>query len=302
MVAACDRSSGSSAANPTQNASATDVALTVTSNAISGGKNAAEADWYANYVIPKFTRPEGQGGQRHLEVPALRRGRRAVQGQDGARPQEQVRCRRHRPRRDLGRRVRPRGLHQAAGQRRRAQRHVLGRLGADPQGGPGQRVVQGQGLRSSGRYRRSGPLLQQEAVPAGRSPRRLEARQLAGDPRRRRQAQGGQRGRPDPDQRRHGDGRGHDDAGRARPARRHRCRDLPDGKWQGNTQNTRDVLGFYKQLRTRADGQEPPAGRQGPRRVVRRVRREQDRHPAGGRLLLALGHQPRQGVRADGQP
>ena len=25
-----------------------------------------------------------------------------------------------------------------------------------------------------------------------------------------------------------------------------------DGKWQGNTQNTRDVLGFYKQLWTRA--------------------------------------------------
>jgi len=62
MVAACDRSSGSSAANPTQNASATDVALTVTSNAISGGKNAAEADWYANYVIPKFTEAQKAKG------------------------------------------------------------------------------------------------------------------------------------------------------------------------------------------------------------------------------------------------
>ncbi len=54
LAAACDRSSGSSA-SPTQNASATEVTLTVTSNAISGGKNAAEADWYANYVIPTFT-------------------------------------------------------------------------------------------------------------------------------------------------------------------------------------------------------------------------------------------------------
>src|SRR6476659_5545061 len=62
MVAACDRSSGSSGANPTQNASATDVALTVTSNAISGGKNAAEADWYANYVIPKFTEAQKAKG------------------------------------------------------------------------------------------------------------------------------------------------------------------------------------------------------------------------------------------------
>ena len=62
LVAACDRSSGTSGANPTQNASATEVALTVTSNAISGGKNAAEADWYANYVIPKFTEAQKAKG------------------------------------------------------------------------------------------------------------------------------------------------------------------------------------------------------------------------------------------------
>jgi multiple sugar transport system substrate-binding protein len=54
LAAACDRSSTTSA-NPTQNATAKDVTLTVTANAISGGKNAAEADWYANYIIPKFT-------------------------------------------------------------------------------------------------------------------------------------------------------------------------------------------------------------------------------------------------------
>jgi len=63
LVAACDRSTGSSSsANPTQNAGATEVALTVTSNAIAGGKNAAEADWYANYVIPKFTEAEKAKG------------------------------------------------------------------------------------------------------------------------------------------------------------------------------------------------------------------------------------------------
>lgn len=54
LVAACDRGS-TGAANPSQNASATEVTLTVTSNAIAGGKNAAEANWYATYVIPKFT-------------------------------------------------------------------------------------------------------------------------------------------------------------------------------------------------------------------------------------------------------
>ncbi len=61
LAAACDRSSGSTA-SPTQNASATEVTLTVTSNAIAGGKNAAEADWYANYVIPKFTEAQKAKG------------------------------------------------------------------------------------------------------------------------------------------------------------------------------------------------------------------------------------------------
>ncbi|MEP6631241.1 MAG: ABC transporter substrate-binding protein, partial [Lapillicoccus sp.] len=61
LAAACDRSSGSTA-SPTQNASATEVTLTVTSNAIAGGKNAAEADWYASYVIPKFTEAQKAKG------------------------------------------------------------------------------------------------------------------------------------------------------------------------------------------------------------------------------------------------
>ena len=54
LVASCDRSSGSTG-SPTQNASATDVQLTVTSNAIAGGKNAAQADWITDFVIPGFT-------------------------------------------------------------------------------------------------------------------------------------------------------------------------------------------------------------------------------------------------------
>lgn len=52
--AACDRSS-STPASPSKNANATDVTLAITSNSIAGGKNADEADWYKNYVIPTFT-------------------------------------------------------------------------------------------------------------------------------------------------------------------------------------------------------------------------------------------------------
>ncbi|GAB2773013.1 extracellular solute-binding protein [Terrabacter koreensis] len=59
--AACDRGS-STGANPTQNAGAKDVTLTITSNAIAGGKNAEEADWYAKYVIPKFTEQQKAKG------------------------------------------------------------------------------------------------------------------------------------------------------------------------------------------------------------------------------------------------
>jgi len=61
LVAACD-SGTSGSANPTQNAGAKNVNLTIATNAIAGGKNAAEADWYANYVIPKFTEAEKAKG------------------------------------------------------------------------------------------------------------------------------------------------------------------------------------------------------------------------------------------------
>src|SRR5829696_7229519 len=60
-AAACDRDS-SSGANPSQNASAKDVTLTITSNSIAGGKNADEADWYTKYVIPTFTQQQKAKG------------------------------------------------------------------------------------------------------------------------------------------------------------------------------------------------------------------------------------------------
>ncbi|WP_076263844.1 sugar ABC transporter substrate-binding protein [Intrasporangium flavum] len=59
--AACDRS-GSTSTNPTQNADAKDVTLTITSNSIAGGKNADEADWYTKYVIPTFTQQQKAKG------------------------------------------------------------------------------------------------------------------------------------------------------------------------------------------------------------------------------------------------
>ena len=76
-----------------------------------------------------------------------------------------------------------------------------------------------------------------------------------------------------------------------------------DGKWLGNTPQLRDVLGFYdKVYNTEPRRPAAAAGRQGPRRVVRRVRRQQDRHAAGERLLLAQRRRTHQGRRADGRP
>jgi multiple sugar transport system substrate-binding protein len=45
-----------------QNADAKKVSLTITSNAISGGKNAVEADWIKNYVIPTFEAQQKKKG------------------------------------------------------------------------------------------------------------------------------------------------------------------------------------------------------------------------------------------------
>jgi multiple sugar transport system substrate-binding protein len=46
---------GAKESNPNRGAGAKNVTLTISANAISGGKNAAEADWISKYVIPVFT-------------------------------------------------------------------------------------------------------------------------------------------------------------------------------------------------------------------------------------------------------
>lgn len=48
--------------DPNRNADAKQVSLTISSNAISGGKNAEEADWITDYVIPEFTKMMKQDG------------------------------------------------------------------------------------------------------------------------------------------------------------------------------------------------------------------------------------------------
>lgn len=60
-LAGCDKASPGTA-DPSQNATAKKVTLTLTSNSIAGGKNAQEADWYAKYVIPEFTKQQKAKG------------------------------------------------------------------------------------------------------------------------------------------------------------------------------------------------------------------------------------------------
>ena len=249
-LAACDKASSSSA-DPSRNAEAKDVSLTIASNSIAGGKNAAEAAWYADYVIPKFTemqkakgvtvtvkfQPSGVDDEQYKAKMALDLKSRSgadIIALDGIWVGEFAEAGYIKPLTDV---VGLRG-------------DLLGRLVADPQGRPGQRVLPGQGVRRPGRYRRPRPVLQQEDLRQGRSARAdWQPDELAGDPRRRRQAQVGQRGHR---------------RSRSTPARRwarpRRCRArstllvgtgaeiYQDGKWQGNTQNIRDVLGFYKDL------------------------------------------------------
>ncbi|MCC8243090.1 extracellular solute-binding protein [Saccharothrix luteola] len=48
--------------DPERNADAQDVTLTITANAVAGGKNARGADWIANWVIPRFTEAQRAKG------------------------------------------------------------------------------------------------------------------------------------------------------------------------------------------------------------------------------------------------
>lgn len=61
LVAACD-SGSKGTANPSQNVDAKNVELTISSNAINGGKNSAEAQWFTTFVIPKFTEAQKAKG------------------------------------------------------------------------------------------------------------------------------------------------------------------------------------------------------------------------------------------------
>jgi multiple sugar transport system substrate-binding protein len=57
---------GCSAGSPAEQEEEADsgpVTLTITANAITGGKNAAEADWFANYVIPEFEAAQKEEGR-----------------------------------------------------------------------------------------------------------------------------------------------------------------------------------------------------------------------------------------------
>ncbi|MBP2335935.1 multiple sugar transport system substrate-binding protein [Saccharothrix coeruleofusca] len=49
-------------ADPTRNADAKEVTLTIVANAVSGGKNARGADWITNWVIPRFTEAQRAKG------------------------------------------------------------------------------------------------------------------------------------------------------------------------------------------------------------------------------------------------
>lgn len=48
--------------DPARNADAREVTLTITANAVAGGKNARGADWIANWVIPRFTEAQKAKG------------------------------------------------------------------------------------------------------------------------------------------------------------------------------------------------------------------------------------------------
>ncbi|PSL02754.1 carbohydrate ABC transporter substrate-binding protein (CUT1 family) [Haloactinopolyspora alba] len=65
VLAACgsdDDGGGGGGGDPSRNADATEVTLTITSNAIKGGKNTEEATWITDWVIPEFTAMKKEQG------------------------------------------------------------------------------------------------------------------------------------------------------------------------------------------------------------------------------------------------
>ncbi len=63
-LAACGGGGGdpTEGADQQRNADAEKISLTISANAISGGKNAVEADWIENYVIPTFVEQQKEKG------------------------------------------------------------------------------------------------------------------------------------------------------------------------------------------------------------------------------------------------
>ncbi|TDE10633.1 extracellular solute-binding protein [Jiangella asiatica] len=65
VLAACgsdDDDGGSGGGDPSLNADATEVTLTITDNSIVGGKNTEGAEWITNWVIPEFTAMQAEKG------------------------------------------------------------------------------------------------------------------------------------------------------------------------------------------------------------------------------------------------
>lgn len=58
----CGGGGSAGAGDPQRNADAKTVKLVISANAAQGGKNATEADWIVNYVIPEFTKQMAVGG------------------------------------------------------------------------------------------------------------------------------------------------------------------------------------------------------------------------------------------------
>jgi multiple sugar transport system substrate-binding protein len=62
VLSGCLGKSQDSNNNANQNAQAKDVNLTITANDVAGGKNAAEAQWFTDWVIPKFVEQQKAKG------------------------------------------------------------------------------------------------------------------------------------------------------------------------------------------------------------------------------------------------
>ena len=144
-LAACDKAS-SSGANPTQNAERQGRRAhhrpPTRSPAARTRRGRLVSPTTSSRSSPRRRRPRAS---RHREVPAVRRRRRAVQGQDRARPEVASPAPTSSPSTASGSASSPRPATSSRSPTWSAPSvDVLGRLGADPQGRPGQRVLPGQ--------------------------------------------------------------------------------------------------------------------------------------------------------------